>query len=163
MTNEKDIPKLPYGEGKITIYNDKLYMFRKTLTMPNGKKIRKAVYAETVKKCMQKMNEEQRKLQQQNKSANKIVLIDGIYTWLNTVHKPTVKPQSYQRLMGTAKNQIEPSAIGHVRYQDITTEEIQAVINKLNEDGLSHSTIKKTYNLLGAFYKYKSAFAQKRK
>lgn len=157
MTNEKDIPNLPYGEGKISIYNDKLYMFRKTLTMPNGKKIRKAVYAESVKKCMQKMNEEQKKLLQNNKASNKITLIDGIYQWLDTVHKPTVKPQSYQRLVGTARNQIEPSKIGHCRYQTITTEEIQEVINDLNKNGLSHSTIKKTYNLLGAFYKYKSA------
>lgn len=151
------IPKLPHGEGSMYQYNESLIAYRKCITLPNNNKTKKTVYGKTPSECMKKMREAERELEKQYIPSNKIVLIDGIYTWLNTVHKPTVKPQSYQRLMGTAKNQIEPSAIGHVRYQDITTEEIQAVINKLNEDGLSHSTIKKTYNLLGAFYKYKSA------
>ena len=88
---------------------------------------------------------------------SKKTLIDGIMNWLEKTHKSTVKPQSYQRLVGTARNQIEPSHIGHARYQDISSESIQVFINDLNDKGLSHSSIKKAYNLLGAFYKYASA------
>ena len=157
MFDVSKIPKLPYGEGSMWVHNDRLLAYKKTITLPNGKKVRKTVFAESPKKCMENMREAERELLQQYAPSNKIVLIDGIYQWLENTHKSTVKPQSYQRLVGTARNQIEPSAIGHIRYQDVTTEEIQQLINKLNQDGLSHSSIKKTYNLLGAFYKYKSA------
>lgn len=157
MYDASKIPQLPYGEGSMWVHNDKYLAYKKTIKLPNGKKIRKTVFAENPKKCMDKMKAAERELLQAFVPSNKITLIDGIYQWLDTVHKPTVKPQSYQRLVGTARNQIEPSKIGHCRYQTITTEEIQEVINDLNKNGLSHSTIKKTYNLLGAFYKYKSA------
>ena len=151
------IPKLPHGEGSMFQHSDTLIAYRKTITLPNNQKVKKTVYGKTPADCMKKMREAENNLQKNVVAPNKVVLIDGIYSWLETVHKPTIKPQSYQRLVGTARNQIEPSPIGHLCYQDVTSEEIQSVINQLNLDGLSHSSIKKTYNLLGAFYKYKSA------
>ena len=156
MFKEEDLPKLPHGEGKMHVYNDKLIVYKKVINLPNGRKVRKAVYDETPKKCMAKMREAEKELLKTNKNTKNIVLIDGIMQWLELTHKQTIKPQSYQRLIGTAKNQIEPSDIGHLYYQDISSDEIQLVINQLNEQGLSHSSIKKAYNLLGAFYKHVS-------
>lgn len=150
------IPKLPHGEGSMYPYDDNLIVFRKTIKLNNGKKIRKAVYGKTPKECIAKMREAEKQLEKEYKPANKTLLIDAILIWLDTTHKQTIKPQSYQRLVGVAHNQIEQSDIGHVRYQDITGDEIQNFINTLNESRYSHSTIKKVYNLLGAFYKYAS-------
>ena len=77
--------------------------------------------------------------------------------WLVTVKKPVLKSQSYKRLESVIKNQIGKSDIAHIRYQTLTSDEIQAVINKLNEDNYSHSVIKKTYDCLNEFYRYISA------
>lgn len=154
MYDVSKIPKLPYGEGTIYVHNDKLLAYKKSIKTPDGKTIRKTVFAPSPAECMKKMREAERELEKTNISNNKMLLIDAIYKWLEHTHQPTIKPQSYQRLVVTARNQIEPSAIGHIRYQDVTGDEIQQVINELNQNGLSHSTIKKTYNLLGAFYKY---------
>lgn len=151
-----NIPKLPYGQGTISQYNDELLIYKKTIKLPNGSSVRKSVYAKTVKKCMDKMKELEDELVSNKSIQNKTLLIDAILIWLDTTHKQTVKPQSYQRLVGVAHNQIEQSDIGHMRYQDITGDEIQNFINTLNESRYSHSTIKKVYNLLGAFYKYAS-------
>lgn len=148
------IPKLPYGQGTISKYNDELLIYKKTIKLPNGKSVRKSVYGKTPKICMDRMKEVEQELYNTKTVVNNDLLIDAIYKWLETTHKPTIKPQSYQRLIGTARNQIETSEIGHVRYQEVTSDEIQMVINNLNQQGLSHSSIKKVYNLLGAFYKH---------
>ena len=150
------LPKLPHGQGVFSIVNNETVEFRKTIKLKNGNSVRKAVYAETPKKCMEKMAELEKFLNQQVKAPNRMVLIDAITQWLENTHKETVKPQTYRRLVGTANNQIEPSAIGHIRYQDVTSDEIQELLNKLNQDQYSHSTIKKTHDLLNAFYRYAS-------
>ena len=149
-----NIPKLPHGEGSMFQHSDTLIAYRKNIILPNNCKVKKTVYGKTPAECMKKMREAERELEKTVTPPNKTLLIDAIYKWLQTTHQPTIKPQSYQRLVGTARNQIEPSPIAHMFYQEISGEEIQDVINNLNKQGLSHSTIKKTYNLLGAFYKY---------
>lgn len=151
-----NIPKLPHGEGSMFQHSDTLIAYRKTITLPNNCKVKKTVYGKSPAECMKKMREAEREIEKTVTPPNKTLLIDAIYKWLENTHKPTVKPQSYQRLIVTARNQIELSSIGHVRYQELTSDEIQQLINNLNQNGLSHSTIKKTYNLLGAFYKYVS-------
>ena len=151
------IPELGYGEGSMYPYKDDLLCYRKNIKLKNGKTVRKTVYGKTPAECMKKMIEAEHNLEYGAKKQSNLSLIDGIMTWLNTTHKSTVKPQSFQRLVGTAQNQIEPSKIGHYRYKDVTNDEIQEFINSLNTQGLSHSSIKKAYNLLGAFYKYVSA------
>lgn len=157
MYDKDKIPKLPYGEGSIYIHNDQLLAYKKTITLKNGKQVRKVVFGKTPKICMDKMREAERELNAKNKETYKFTLIEGITEWLNTVHRYSVKQQTYERLLGTAKNQIESSSIGHTRYQDITSEEIQILLNGLNDKEYSYSVIKKTYDLLNAFYRYVSA------
>ena len=157
MFDKDKIPKLPYGQGSMYVFNDKLLAYKKSIKTPNGKRISKVVYGETPKICMEKMRDLERESAKTNKDASKVVLIDGIMSWLEASHRPTVKIQTYQRLLSTAKNQIEPSEIGHLRYQTITTDEIQDLITSLVDRNYSYSTIKKTYDLLNAFYRFVSA------
>jgi len=155
--DKEKIPKLPYGQGSMYIFNDKLLAYKKTIKTPNDKKVSKVVYGETPKICMEKMAELERGVLKENKEPSKTVLYDGIISWLENTHKSTVKTQTYQRLVSTAKNQIETSKIGHQRYQSVSSDDIQAVITSLVNDNYSYSTIKKTYDLLNAFYRYASA------
>ena len=157
MYDINKIPKLPYGEGSIYVHNDQLLAYKKSIKLPDGRTIRKTVFAPTPAECMKKMRVAEKEYEKITTQSAKLTLVDAILTWLETTHKQTIKPQSYQRLVGVARNQIESSDIGHVRYQDITSDEIQNFITTLNDNKYSHSTIKKAYNLLGAFYKYVSA------
>lgn len=157
MFDKDKIPKLPYGQGSMYVFNDKFLAYKKSIKTPNGKKVLKIVYGETPKICMEKMAEVERNQIKHNKDQSKITLYDGIIAWLNTTHKSTVKTQTMQRLNGTAKNQIEPSKIGRERYQSVTPDEIQELITELVDKEYSYSTVKKTYDLLNAFYRYASA------
>ena len=160
MFTEKDIPKLPYGQGSIYIFNENTLAYKKNIKLPNGKSVRKTVFAPSVKKCFDKMKEAERELTQKTPQVRKKTLSDGIAEWLETVHKNTIKQQSYERLCKTLKNQIQPFFISSMPYQTIETDELQQLITELNDKKYSYSTIKKAYDLLNAFYRYASAKEQ---
>lgn len=152
------IPKLPHGEGTISIYDDNRLIYKKTIKLKDGTSKRSSVYGSTPKECMTKMRELENRLNSSVLSPDKEVLCDAMYKWLETTKKPTLKSQSYQRLESTIRNQIESSDIGHARYQSITSDELQQIINDLNDNKhYSKSVIKKTYDCLNDFYRYSSA------
>lgn len=153
-TKQIKLPKMPYGEGSMSLRPDGTIMYRKRIGEP---KREKTVYGSTPKECIQKMKDEEALLRKKVVDQDKVSLVDAMLSWLDTVKKPTLKSQSYTRLKSTIQNQIEQSDIGYIRYKNITTDDIQELINHLNEENYSHSTIKKTYDALNAFYRYASA------
>lgn len=148
------LPKMPYGEGSMSIRPDGTIMYRKRIGNP---KKEKTVYGNTPKECMQKMKHEEEILRKSSIDTNKVTLFEEMNNWLITSKKPVLKPQSYKRLESVIKNQIGKSDISYTRYQTITSEEIQKVINDLNDKEYSHSVIKKAYDCLNEFYRYVSA------
>lgn len=156
MAKQKSLPKLPHGEGSFSYRNDRILM-RKRIKLADGSIVSKSVYGDTPKECMSKMKELEKELEKDIQSTDRIVLVDAMNKWLAQVKKNTIKPQSYQRLESTLRNQIEPSKIGHMRYQLISAEQIQGVIQELNDKRYSYSIIKKTYDLLNDFFRYVSA------
>lgn len=150
------LPKLPYGEGSMSIRKDGIIMYRKNIKLDYAT-IPKCVYGKTVKEVLQKMKSEEDALKYTNQSSQiKETLCDAMYYWAEHTKKPTLKKQSYDRLYGTIKNQIENSEIGHYRYQSITSDELQTLIENLNGKNYSKSTIKKTYDCLNEFYRFMS-------
>ena len=148
------LPKLPYGEGSMSVRKDGLIMYRKNIKL-DGMSVSKCVYAKTVKEALQKMKEEERNTKYTlQDSQTKETLCDALYYWAEHTKKPTLKAQSYNRLYGTIKNQIENSELGHYRYQSITSDELQSLIENLNNKNYSKSTIKKTYDCLNDFYRH---------
>lgn len=152
----KKLPKLPYGQGSFSYHND-LIAYRKRVKFNDGSYTTKTIYGKTPQECMDKMRQFELAEKKQNLASSQILLLDAMNEWLENIKKPTLKPQSYIRLQSTIKNQIGESDIGHFRYQSISSKELQALINKLNDDDMSHSTIKKTYDCLNDFYRYISA------
>lgn len=148
------IPKLPYGEGTMSEYEGGV-LYKKTIECPDGSKKRVAVRGKTPQICLQKMRDKEAEINTTTPQS-KEVLCDAMSEWLDNVKKQTLKPQSFTRLKSIVKNQIESAPIGHYRYQSVTTDELQDLINKLNEKKYSHSVIKKTYDILNMFYKYSS-------
>lgn len=55
-----------------------------------------------------------------------------------------LKPSSYQRILVTLSNQVYPF-LGDIPIDKIEHRDVQNMINKLNDSGLSYSTIKKAY------------------
>ena len=73
--------------------------------------------------------------------------------WVNTILKPTVKPQSYQRKIITLEHQVYPH-IGGIQISRLTHTHIQKMVNDLNASGLSYSTIKKAYEAVSGCLRY---------
>ena len=62
--------------------------------------------------------------------------------WLVLYKQPTIKASSYDTLENTFKNQIYPY-IGMLRISEITTDDIQKMLNDIKQKGLSYSRVKK--------------------
>jgi len=152
--NLKELPRFPYGQGSMSYTSDGRIMFRKPIGNP---KRSACVYGKTPRECMEKMAEKEKMLEHQKKIPNTRTLYEEMSAWLINQKKIALKPQAYRRLEGTVNNQIKNSDIGNLRYMSLTCDDIQAVINKLDKEHYSYSTIKKTYDALNAFYRFVSA------
>ena len=156
MAKKETLPKLPYGQGSFSYHREKI-QFRKRLEDINGNKVSKVVTCDTVRECLEEMNKIERNLIKQKAIENNKTLASAMYDWLNNIKKNTLKPQSFKRLQSTIKNQIDDNLIGGFPYQTIESNNIQDLLNNLNNEEFSHSTIKKTYDCLNDFYRYISA------
>lgn len=153
---KRTISPLPRGMGSMALTKDGTIEYKRVLKLKNGEKTRRTVHGNTQLECMKKMEELEKELNTNNKPKNKQTLVEAMYEWMELKKRPILKEQAYKREIGTIKNQIGTSKIGHYRYQSIKTEEIQALLNDLNDKKYSYSVIKKTYDSLNAFYRYVS-------
>ena len=153
---KRTISPLPRGMGSMVLTKDGTIEYKRVLTLKNGEKTRRTVHGNTQLECMKKMEELEKELNTNNKPKNQQTLTEAMYEWMELKKRPILKEQAYKREIGTIKNQIGTSKIGHYRYQSIKTEEIQALLNDLNNKKYSYSVIKKTYDSLNAFYRYVS-------
>ena len=76
-----------------------------------------------------------------------------IEVWLKTIKKPSMKPASFDRLERTFENQIKNTHVGRSQLGNLTTLEIQMLINSYTQT-LSYSSLKKVYNLLNNCLRY---------
>lgn len=150
-----DIPKLPHGEGTISIHNDTTLVYKKVIEV-NGQKKRVSVYGLTIREVLDKMKAKEKELARTQVNPSKVTLADAVDAWLKLKKRPVLKAKSYDRIECTWKNQIKDTDLGELRYQSITDDDIQRHINGLAEKGYAWSTIKKVYDLLNEFYKYQS-------
>ena len=84
---------------------------------------------------------------------NKISVERFITTWLECFKKPDLKPRAYDSLESTIKTHIIPT-LGKLQVGAITPEEIQGLLNNLQREGKSYSTIKKVYDAINACFKW---------
>lgn len=156
MSKKTIIKPLPYGMGTMSLTKDGTIEYKKMVTLPDSRKVRKTVHGATQRECLDKMKELEENLDKNIVPRNKMTLIDAMLLWMETTKLPILKKQAYNRELGTIRNQIGKSDIGHCRYQSITPQEIQAILKSLNQNGYSYSVIKKTYDSLNAFFRYAS-------
>lgn len=150
-----DIPSLPRGEGTISYSEERnKYVYRKSLVDTNGRKKRVYVYADTPKQCMEEMRKKELEIERTTYKRDNMTLVNKMLWWCDNVHKPTVKPQTNDRLRKTIVNQVGNSKLAKIAYRNVNSDDIQELITDLNNKRYSYSVIKKTYDALRAFFKY---------
>lgn len=84
---------------------------------------------------------------------SKAKLEESMDRWLRVFKFPSVERGTYDRLECTAKHQIYPIIGGKV-VGDITSADIQALLNHWMSEGYAYTTVKKVYNLLTDYFRY---------
>ena len=146
------IPKLPYGQGSMTLRKDGTIMYRKRLGEP---KKEYTVYSDTPSNAMQKMAEIEKYLGEEKFEEKTVVLYEAMMDWCETFKRAELKRTAYETLKKTIKNYIGKYSIGRVRVTAIDSKMLQKHINNLNfKDNYSHSIIKKCYDALNEFFRF---------
>lgn len=78
-------------------------------------------------------------------NATKVSVSDYADKWLVTYKKPELKRSSYDRLEKTIMHQVKPY-IGSISLSELTADDIQTMLNTLQKEGLSWSSIKKAHD-----------------
>jgi integrase len=136
----KNLPKLPYGEGSMSWFDNDTIIYKKTIGT-DGHKKRISVYADNPKNAIKKMRQEENKYCELLKSPIKTYLKEDMLNWLETYRKPELKMTSYDRIIITYK---------------ITANDIQTHLNSLTKQNLAWSTVKKVFDLLNSYFRFKT-------
>lgn len=83
----------------------------------------------------------------------RIFVSSYIESWLENVKKPSLKASSFDRLERTYLTQIKDSRVGRCQLGNITSMDVQGLINEKSRT-LSYSSLKKIYELLNGCFEY---------
>lgn len=83
----------------------------------------------------------------------KIFVNTYIEKWMETVKRPSLKAASFDRLERTYLTQIKDSRVGRCQLGNITSIDVQGLINEKSRT-LSYSSLKKIYELLNGCFEY---------
>ena len=107
----------------------------------------------TQKEVEKKLEEYRTKTIRKEVIPERISVRDYIEAWLKNVKRPSLKSASYDRLERTYLNQVKNTQVGRSQIGNITSREIQGLINE-NAEKYSYSTVKKVYELLNSCFTY---------
>ncbi len=113
---------------------------------------RKSFYGSSKTECKTKARKFLAEIDKYKSTSEKITLNEYMQNWLDVYKKTTVEPSTYARMVSVYENQIKDS-IGKKQLSDITTDDIQNLINShaLGTGGkkpLAKSGLKKLQHLL---------------
>jgi len=164
------LPRLPFGEGSMSWADDSHSMvhYRKTISV-SGKTKRLFVSAQTPAEAMKLMrkkeNEAISKLMAGVVKEKDAILADGMRKWLDLFKMQEVNARSFDRIESTYITHIKDSALGKMREDVITSEDIQNFFINLKkhsrkgeileESSLAYSSRKKIYELLNQYFNNK--------
>ena len=79
-------------------------------------------------------------------------LRESMQSWLEVFKFPSVERTTYDRCECTAKNQVYPK-LGDRYVGDITAADVKKLLTDEMNEGYAYTTVKKTYTLLGEYFK----------
>ena len=89
----------------------------------------------------------------------KIFVNTYIEKWMETVKRPSLKAASFDRLERTYLTQIKDSRVGRCQLGNITSMDVQGLINEKSRT-LSYSSLKKRYEVLNGCFEYAVIFRE---
>lgn len=137
------------GDGSITKKENGTYLGRITIA---GYEPFSCTGA-TKKEVEKKLNEFKVRTLRKEVVPQKIFVSSYIEKWLETVKRPSLKAASFDRLEGTYLTQIKESRVGRCQLGNITSMDVQGLINE-KSGTLSYSSLKKIYELLNGCFEY---------
>jgi integrase len=139
------------GDG--SIYQTKDGNWRGKLK-PEGSNKTKYFFGKTRADVKNRMKEFRREAEKYGYiGSQKRCVRDFMDDWLYNIKYYELKPKSFDRLECTLQNQVYKH-IGEVHFSQLTSADIQNLIHQLVDEGLSYSSIKKTYESLNACFKW---------
>lgn len=121
----------------------------------NGKRYSR--YGKSINEVKKKARALQEESEKGHVIAKHIRLNIALERYLVDMKRPKVKSTTYDRAESTFKHHIKDETLGRMQIGAITPQDIQALLSSQCDTGLSQSSIKKIYNLLGEFFRYATA------
>lgn len=122
--------------------------------------VRYSRYGKTPSEVKKKIKELQKQASRGNVIAKNVRLNIAMEDYLIGIKKCKVKPTTYDRAESTFKYHIKNEPLGRLQIGTITPQDIQKLLSDQCQKGLSTSSIKKIYNLLGEFFRYATAIKE---
>ena len=138
------------GEGSIFKRKDGRWQAVLTLGFDdNGKLIRRYFYGSTRKEAVEKMTAFQRNMEHNPAPSSELTLAEWTDTWLDLFKKNNVKPRTLEQYESVIRLYLKPN-LGDLKLGEITSLQVQAMLNKMHENGLSRRTLELTKVVLRA-------------
>ena len=143
------------GEGSVYQTKDGRWRAELNWIDKNGKMKRKCFSSKKQSEAKRKLSDFRKKLliSDGDNNFDDAVFKDYADYWVNQILKPKIKELSYKRKVSTLHNQVYPY-IGEYKIRSLTFSDIQKMVNSLNTEGLSYSTIKKAYEAVSACLRF---------
>ena len=118
----------------------------------DGKRVYRS--GKTEKEAKQRLKELIEKADRGEQISKTKRLDESLESYLNDVKKLKIKATSFDRTECIYRVHIKRDRIGRLQVANISPEDLQKFINDKCNTGLSESSLKKIYNLLGEFFRY---------
>ena len=136
------------NEGTIRKRKDGRWEARVTTGYISGAQKRHALYGSTREEVSHKMrafqDQQQRGLPQLDERETVEAFLD---TWLKDVASATVRPSTFQRYEQIVRDHLKPD-LGHIRLAKLTPEEVQRLVKKKHQSGLTARSVQQIHAVL---------------
>jgi integrase len=134
------------GHGEGSIYQRKDGRWAASITFENRK--RKTFYGKTRKEVQDKLNVALHEQQQGTfVTGSQQTLKQYLDSWLEEVHKPSIRISTYVKYRSMLDGHIIP-ALGHIKLQKLTAQQVQKFYTEKLKEGLSAKTVSLLHGLL---------------
>lgn len=139
------------GKGKIVVRQKTENSFEASIMIDGKRVYRNGKTSVEARKKLKEVLEKAKKGEVVTRTAK---LQDAMEAYLVNVKQGKVKETTYDRVENTFKYHIKNEPLGRMQIGVITSQELQQHLLQQCQKGLSASSIKKIYNLLGEFFRY---------
>ena len=114
-------------------------------------------YGRSATEVKRKIKQLQNEFEKESVIAENVRLNVALESYLEDIKRCKVKSTTYDRVESTFRYHIKDEPLGRMQVGTITSQDVQRLLFEKCKQGMSASSIKKIYNLLGEFFRYASA------